>query len=195
MAKDHVPDWLLPDGFEFSDTNTHDPMQQAALLEHVPEQAKDHVPDTVPPNGLPSAAVTHMAPMAKDHVPDWLLSDEVSETNGHGPPQQAGPLEHVPEQAKDHVPDTVPPNGLPSEAVIHMAPMAKDHVPDWLLSDGFAFSETDGHGPPQQEPLKLVPEQAEEHVPDAVPPEGLPSEALAHVENAAADHAPDWLLS
>jgi len=198
MAKDHVPDWLLSDGFEVPETNGHVPSQQAAPLEHVPEQAKDHVPDSVPPNGLPSEAVTNMAQMAKDQVADWLLSDgfEVPETNGHVPSQQAAPLEHVPEQAKDHVPDSVPPNGLPSEAVTNTAQMAKDHVPDWLLSDEFEFWETNGHGPPQQiELIEQVPAQAEERVPDAVPPEELPSEAAGHVDGMATDHAPDWLLS
>jgi len=174
------------------------PAANVSPLEHVPEQAKDHVPEAVPAEGLPSEALDHMAAMPLSHVPGWLLPDgfEFVETNGHGPLQQAAPLEHVPEQAKDHVPATVPPNGLPSEAVTHMAPIAKDHVPDWLLSDGFAFSETNGHVLPQQvEPLEHFPEWADEHVPDAVPLEELPSEASAHMDNAATDHAPDWLLS
>jgi hypothetical protein len=77
-----------------------------------------------------------------------------------------------------------------------MAQMAKDHVPDWLLSDEFEFWETNGHGPPQQiELIEQVPAQAEERVPDAVPPEELPSEAAGHVDGMATDHAPDWLLS
>jgi hypothetical protein len=66
------------------------------------------------------------------------------------------------------------------------------------FGEQFVFSTTNAHVPPQQvEPLEHVSEQGAAHVPEEIPPEGLPTEA-SNMDGAAmtqlADHV-DWLLS
>ena len=65
------------------------------------------------------------------------------------------------------------------------------------FGDQFVFSTTNVHAPFSAEPLDQVPDQAMSHVPDEIPPQGLPDEALDNMSHIATtqlmDHVP-WLI-
>src|SRR5262249_51719104 len=122
-----------------------------------------------------------------------VTTDAAHETEGHlsGESSTASaPLEHVSERAEDHDPSELPPDGLPQAALDNMSDTAKaqlaDHV-DWLISgagDQLTFaSDAPNQTPNVRAPLEHVPEQAEDHVPAEVPPNGLPQDALDQMQS------------
>jgi hypothetical protein len=139
---------------------------------------------------LPAAA-QNMAQQAVDHLPaDHFVFDAASASSSGAAHSQS--IDHVPEQASPHVPPVVPPPVTLPGAAAHMSEHTIGLLPDHLVFNT-AFVGEPGGG---SEPLDHVPDQAELHVPELVPPDvTLPDAAVEHMSEVAKTHLTlhtDW---
>ena len=176
---DHLPDTPKPE-LQTSDLGA-DAISLATSelpLAHVPQEAAEQVPEKVPPEGLPQVAVDQMSDAATDqlaeHV-DWLNDgDQFIFPDLHALSQTLIESTLLRVQAADG-PTQVELNPMADAA----ADQFTGHL-DWLkIGDQLTFQISEAtHQASNEPPLSHVSDQGTEHVPEQVPPHGLPDQAV-----------------
>jgi hypothetical protein len=200
----HLPDTPKPE-LQTSDLSA-DAISLATSelpLAHVPQEAAEQVPERLPPDGLPQEAVDQMSDAATGHLSDhvnWLNDgDQFIFTDLHALSQTLieSTLLHM-QPAGDQTPD-----GLAQANLNLVASTAAEQLAghlDWTkIGDQLIFKASEAtHEASNETPLSHVSDQGAEHVPEQVPPDGLPPVALDNIATTSAqnqlENHVDWLL-
>jgi hypothetical protein len=198
---DHLPDTSKPElqasdlGADAISFATSDP------LAHVPREAAEQVPENLPPNGLPQVVVDHVPDAATrqlaEHV-DWLNDGDQFVF-----PDDLHALSHtLIESALLHV-QAAENQTLDRLTQVDLNPMADaaaeqltGHL-DWTkIGDQLTFKTSEAtHEASNEPPLSHVSDPGAELVPEQVPPQGLPDQALVNMAPTAAHQLEEHVQS